>query len=130
MLLGPNAYICDECIAICNNIIEDENYDEETGYEDLKSEDIPTPAEIKKILDSNCCRVKSIHPFSCGMEPFMIFSNYYRRFEDSLKFYENYYKVSSTDLYISSGLGESRINFRIFNKPSINFYRINKIETN
>ena len=50
-MLGPNAYICDECIAICNNIIEDENYDEKTGYEDLKSEDIPTPAEIKKILD-------------------------------------------------------------------------------
>lgn len=50
--------------------------------------------EIKKFLDSNCCRVKSIHPFSCGMEPFMIFSNYYRRFEDSLKFYENYYKVA------------------------------------
>ena len=48
----------------------------------------------------------------------------------SRKYYENYYKVSSTDLYISSGLGESRINFRIFNKPSINFYRINKIETN
>ena len=44
--------------------------------------------------------------------------------------YEGYYKVSNTDLYISSGLGESRINFRIFNKPSINFYRINKIETN
>ena len=51
IVAGPNAYICDECIAICNNIIEDENYDEETGYEDLKSEDIPTPAEIKKILD-------------------------------------------------------------------------------
>ena len=48
----------------------------------------------------------------------------------SRKYYENYYKVSNTDLYISSGLGESRINFRIFNKPSINFYRINKIETN
>ncbi len=51
IVAGPNAYICDECIAICNNIIEDENYDEETGYEDLKSEDIPTPAEIKQILD-------------------------------------------------------------------------------
>lgn len=51
IVAGPNAYICDECIAICNNIIEDENYDEKTGYEDLKSEDIPTPAEIKKILD-------------------------------------------------------------------------------
>ena len=35
IVAGPNAYICDECIAICNNIIEDENYDEETGYEDL-----------------------------------------------------------------------------------------------
>ncbi len=51
IVAGPNAYICDECIAICNNIIEDENYDEETGYQDLKSEDIPTPAEIKQILD-------------------------------------------------------------------------------
>lgn len=45
----------------------------------------------------------------------------------SEKYYENYYKVGSTDLYISSGLGESRINFRLFNRPSINFYRINKI---
>ena len=45
----------------------------------------------------------------------------------SRKYYKNHYKVSNTDLYISSGLGESRINFRIFNKPSINFYRINKI---
>lgn len=47
----------------------------------------------------------------------------------SEKYYENYYKVNNTNLYISSGLGESRINFRLFNKPSINFYRINKIET-
>ena len=51
IVAGPNAYICDECIAICNNIIEDENYEDELGYEDVKSEDIPTPAEIKKILD-------------------------------------------------------------------------------
>jgi len=45
----------------------------------------------------------------------------------SKKYYENYYKVNNTDLYISSGIGESRINMRLFNKPSINFYRINKI---
>ena len=43
--------------------------------------------------------------------------------------YNNYYKVNNTNLYISSGLGESNINFRLFNKPSINFYRINKIGT-
>lgn len=51
IVAGPNAYICDECIAICNNIIEDEHYEDDLGYEDIKSEDIPTPAEIKKILD-------------------------------------------------------------------------------
>lgn len=43
------------------------------------------------------------------------------------KYYENYYKLGNTDLYISSGIGESRVNFRLFNGPSINFYRINKI---
>lgn len=45
----------------------------------------------------------------------------------SKKYYENHYKINNTDLYISSGIGVSRINFRLFNKPSINFYRINKI---
>lgn len=47
----------------------------------------------------------------------------------SNKYYDSYYIVNNTPLYISSGIGESRINFRLFNKPSINFYRINKIET-
>ncbi len=51
IVAGPNAYICDECIAVCNNILEDEHYEDDLGYEDVKSEDIPTPAEIKGILD-------------------------------------------------------------------------------
>lgn len=45
----------------------------------------------------------------------------------SKKYYKNYYNVNNTPLYISSGIGESRINLRFLNKPSINFYRINKI---
>ena len=45
----------------------------------------------------------------------------------SRKYYDNYYKVKDTDLYVSSGIGVSRLNLRMFNKPSINFYRINKI---
>ena len=51
IVAGPNAYICDECIGVCNNILEDESYSEESGYEDIKSENIPTPEEIKSILD-------------------------------------------------------------------------------
>jgi len=42
------------------------------------------------------------------------------------KYYDDHYKVNNTDLYISNGIGVSRINFRLFNTPSINFYRINK----
>ena len=40
------------------------------------------------------------------------------------KYYDEYYKVGDTDLYISSGLGTSLYKFRLFNRPSINFYRI------
>ena len=50
IVAGPHAYICDECIAVCNNIIEGDNYDE-SEYEDVKSYEIPTPYEIKKVLD-------------------------------------------------------------------------------
>ena len=42
------------------------------------------------------------------------------------KYYDNYYNVDGTNLYISSGIGVSTVNYRLFNHPSINFYRINK----
>lgn len=42
------------------------------------------------------------------------------------KYYDEYYKIDNTNLYISSGIGVSTINYRLFNHPSINFYRINK----
>lgn len=44
----------------------------------------------------------------------------------SKKYYDEYYKLNNTDLYISSGIGTSKINLRLFNKPSINFYRLSK----
>lgn len=43
----------------------------------------------------------------------------------SKKYYNEHYLVNNTNLYISSGIGVSRYNFRLFNHPSINFYRIN-----
>ncbi len=42
------------------------------------------------------------------------------------KYFDNYYKINNTDLYVSSGIGVSAVNFRLFNKPSINFYRLRK----
>lgn len=41
----------------------------------------------------------------------------------SRKYYDTYYKVKNTDLYISNGIGTSTVNFRLFNKPSFNLYR-------
>ena len=50
IVAGPGVYICDECVDLCTSIIESELYDEEEyGY--TLNEKIPTPREIKKILD-------------------------------------------------------------------------------
>ena len=46
------------------------------------------------------------------------------------KYYDNYYNIDGTKLYISSGLGVSTVNYRLWNRPSINFYRINKEASN
>jgi ATP-dependent Clp protease ATP-binding subunit ClpX len=48
LIAGPTVYICDECIALCNDIIAEEvEKDEPHGG----SEPIPKPEEIKGILD-------------------------------------------------------------------------------
>ncbi len=42
----------------------------------------------------------------------------------SKKYYDEYYKINNTDLYISSGVGTTILGVRLFNRPSFNFYRI------
>ena len=50
IVAGPGVYICDECVELCNSIIEAEKYeDDDIGY--TLNEKIPSPKEIKKILD-------------------------------------------------------------------------------
>ena len=39
-------------------------------------------------------------------------------------YYDEHYKVGNTDLYISSGVGTADFNFRWFNRPSYNLYRL------
>ena len=54
IIAGPGVFICDDCIKVCNNILEDENYQEAEFNYTLNTEDdkLPTPEEIKKVLDS------------------------------------------------------------------------------
>ena len=48
LIAGPTVYICDECIALCNDIIAEEvEKDEPSGG----SDPMPKPSEIKSILD-------------------------------------------------------------------------------
>ncbi len=42
----------------------------------------------------------------------------------SIKYYDEFYQLGDTKLYISSGIGNSHVNLRLFNRPSFNFYRI------
>lgn len=44
--------------------------------------------------------------------------------EEGKKYPNPYYKINDTKLYVSGGLGTSMYEFRWFNKPSINFYRL------
>lgn len=53
IIAGPGVYICDECIKVCNNILDDEIYeDTEITYTTNTEKKLPTPAEIKEVLDS------------------------------------------------------------------------------
>ena len=43
----PRAYICDECIAVCNSILEDDRHDQNYGT----PHKLPKPLELKEYLD-------------------------------------------------------------------------------
>ncbi len=52
IVAGPGVYICDECVDLCTSIIAAEVYeDEDVGYTLNDLDKIPSPKEIKKILD-------------------------------------------------------------------------------
>jgi ATP-dependent Clp protease ATP-binding subunit ClpX len=48
LIAGPSVYVCDECVELCNDIIREES--QETA-EEGESKSLPTPQEIKEILD-------------------------------------------------------------------------------
>jgi ATP-dependent Clp protease ATP-binding subunit ClpX len=47
LVAGPGVYICDECIELCNEIVEEELGEEE----EFELKDVPKPTEIRNILD-------------------------------------------------------------------------------
>src|SRR3990167_10862544 len=47
LIAGPSVFVCDECIALCNDIMRDEIAETPTATEEL----LPTPKEISIFLD-------------------------------------------------------------------------------
>ena len=47
LIAGPGVYICDECIELCNEIIEEEF----SSHEEVSFTELPKPAEIDAYLD-------------------------------------------------------------------------------
>ena len=52
LVAGPNVYICNECIALCNEILNDEDFQApDARQEQFGPAKLPSPAEMKKTLD-------------------------------------------------------------------------------
>lgn len=49
--------------------------------------------------------------------------------EGSKKYSDPYYKINNTSIYISSGIGSPDAGFRFMARPSINFFRLTKVDS-
>lgn len=50
LIAGPNVYICNECVELCMSILDD-GFELDTSPDFIIPETLPTPKEIKAILD-------------------------------------------------------------------------------
>jgi ATP-dependent Clp protease ATP-binding subunit ClpX len=55
LIAAPGVYICDECVDLCNEILDEELYEgaKSNDAPPLEIRDIPKPQTIKKILDAH-----------------------------------------------------------------------------
>ena len=53
IIAGPNVYICNECIAICADLLDEEGAAEELAARFELDDSLPTPAQMKEQLDAN-----------------------------------------------------------------------------
>ncbi|MBQ3641966.1 ATP-dependent Clp protease ATP-binding subunit ClpX [bacterium] len=56
LIAGPDVYICDECVELCNEILDEEFLENKDKHEEKESKEqditnVPKPEEIKKYLD-------------------------------------------------------------------------------
>ncbi|WP_425539825.1 ATP-dependent Clp protease ATP-binding subunit ClpX [Microaceticoccus formicicus] len=75
LIAGPNVYICDECIRLCTEIIDEEDEILEKVFDEM-----PKPVEIKRILDEYI-----IQQDSCKKALAVAVYNHYKRINSDIK---------------------------------------------
>src|SRR5690625_1858341 len=111
LIAGPGVYICDECIELCNEIIEEEMHEEI----DVELGDVPRPKEIKAILDQ----------YVVGQEPAkkslsVAVYNHYKRINSEVRAEEVELQKSNILLLGPTGSGKTLLAHtlaRILNVP-------------
>lgn len=51
LIAGPSVYVCDECVSLCNDIINEEAREDKTASTSETLPRLPAPVEIRKTLD-------------------------------------------------------------------------------
>lgn len=124
--LSTNSYqkekTIEEKIKVMNDYFATKTEENKDTFPDYKIMIMHEPDFIDKIQPENYDLVLAGHSHNGQVQlPFIgavILPPYAK------KYYKPYYNVNGTDLYISSGIGTSTINYRLFNRPSINLYRL------
>ena len=80
------------------------------------------PDYIEKINYSNYNLILAGHSLNGQIK--LPFIGGISRPKGSKKYYDEYYKLDNTNLYITSGIGTNKFKFRLNNKPSFNLFRL------
>ena len=51
LIAGPSVYVCDECVLLCNDIINEEGREDKTATPSDSLPRLPTPFELRQTLD-------------------------------------------------------------------------------
>ena len=94
------------------------NYEENNYYKILITHE---PGTYEKIKDKNVDLFLAGHSLNGQVRLPFIGSIYTPT--GAKKYYDSKYKIDNTEIYISNGLGTSKIPYRLNNRPSINLYR-------
>lgn len=94
------------------------NYEENNYYKILIAHE---PDTYEKIKDKNIDLFLAGHSLNGQVRLPFIGSIYTPT--GAKKYYDSKYKIDNTEIYISNGLGTSKMPYRLNNRPSINLYR-------